>query len=235
MDDPLKFGFYVLLALPGFIFVQTRDYHLLREQRSQFEKTLDIILCSAGIWIIACVSPWWFPSNARALAFSQASIALRNSGAGLDWSKLLTTPWGEFFASVCGGTFLAANIWGMARKNPRVDTGMELITGRDWYPSVAKKFFAQNINQVVIVSTPDTRYMGILFTAPDTKEDPHIILSEVSRLPKPGEEPNIEELPLIRWVLIKFDDIIEIQALKPEALESTEPSAPGQEPERRRI
>jgi hypothetical protein len=219
MDDPLKFGLYALLLLPGFIFVQTRDYHLLREQRSQFEKTLDIILCSAAIWIIASVSPVWLPCGARRLAFCQATVALRNSANGLAWSNFLTTAWGEYYASVCVATFLPANIWGMIRKTAPLDTLVEQISGRDWYPSVAKKFFDQNINQVVIVDTRDTRYMGILFGAPDTKDDPHIILSEVSRLPKPGEQPaEIEQLPLVRWVLVKFDDIIEIQALKPETL-----------------
>jgi len=32
MDDPLKLGLYVLLLIPGFIFVQVREYHLLREK-----------------------------------------------------------------------------------------------------------------------------------------------------------------------------------------------------------
>jgi hypothetical protein len=222
MDDPIKIGVYVLLVLPGFIFVQTRDYHLLREQRSQFEKTLDIILCSAIIWILSSLSPIWLPSGVRILAFCQVGAVLQNSNAGLDWSKLLTPAVGEFFVSVCVMAFVAASAWGSLRKTPFVDVAIAWVTGRDWYPSVAKKFFDQNINRAVIVNTGDTRYMGVLFGAPDTKEDPHIILSEVSRLPKLGEEPKIEQLPLVRWVLIKFDDIVEVQALKPEALKSNE-------------
>jgi hypothetical protein len=75
----------------------------------------------------------------------------------------------------------------------------------------------------VIVETPAARYLGILFSAPDNKEDPHIILSEVSRLPRPSDAiQEIESLPLVRWVLIKFDDIVEIQALTSEAVESTD-------------
>ena len=34
MEDPFKLGLYVLLLLPGFIFVQVREYYLLREKRS---------------------------------------------------------------------------------------------------------------------------------------------------------------------------------------------------------
>jgi hypothetical protein len=67
-----------------------------------------------------------------------------------------------------------------------------------------QKFFDRNLNQVVIVETPETRYLGILFAAPDSKEDPHIVLSEVSRLPKLGDPSQ---------------DIIEIQALTSETLE----------------
>jgi Family of unknown function (DUF6338) len=67
MEDPFKLGLYVLLLLPGFIFVQVREYYLLREKRSQFEKTLDIILWSAALWIAACTLPLWWPWQAREL------------------------------------------------------------------------------------------------------------------------------------------------------------------------
>jgi len=40
-------------------------------------------------------------------------------------------------------------------------------------------------------------------------------------LPNPESQSNeIEPLPLVRWVLIRFDDIVEIQALTSEAVES---------------
>jgi len=86
-----------------------------------------------------------------------------------------------------------------------------------------QKFFVKNLNAAVIVETPAARYIGILFSAPDSKEDPHIILSEVSRLPRPSDaSQKIEALPLVRWLLIKFDDIIEIQALTSAAVEPIE-------------
>jgi len=223
MEEPLKVGIYVLLLLPGFILVQTRDYHLLREKRSQFETSLDIVLWSAAIWMIACASPVWWPSRFRSLALSEAWSALGNSAAvpGVDWRKLLTTDSAAFFGSVSLRAFLGATVWGIVRKSPYVDAIIQWATGRDWYPSVAQKFFDRNLNKVVIVGTPSTRYLGILFRAPDTKGDPHIILSEVSRLPNPESQSNeIEPLPLVRWVLIRFDDIVEIQALTSEAVES---------------
>ena len=160
--------------------------------------------------------------NPRILALREAKAALQDSTAGisLDWPKLLTTDAALFFASVCLWSFLGANLWGILRKTRYIDAVIRWITGRDWYPSVKQKFFDKNLNAAVIVETPTTRYLGILFSAPDTKEDPHIVLSEVSRLPKPGDAlQEIEPLPLVRWVLIKFDDIIEIQALTSAAVE----------------
>src|SRR5215469_5438459 len=110
MADPLKLGIYVLLLLPGFIFVQTRDYHLLREKRSQFETSLDILLWSAAIWMIACASPVWWPSHFRKLALGDASAALAGSAVGteFDWRKLLTADTAVFFGSVSLWAFITA-------------------------------------------------------------------------------------------------------------------------------
>lgn len=33
MIDLIQLGFYILFFIPGFIFVQTKDYHLLRENK----------------------------------------------------------------------------------------------------------------------------------------------------------------------------------------------------------
>jgi hypothetical protein len=49
--------------------------------------------------------------------------------------------------------------------------------------------------------------------------------TRVARLPKPGErstEP--EDLPYVRWVLVKFDDIVEMQALTREVEAHTDSS-----------
>jgi len=223
MEDPIRWGLYVLLLLPGFIFVQTRDGHLLREKRSQFEKTFEILLGSVVIWMIACVIPWpWFSFGHRRPALEQARSAFRYfaQGAGPDWPELLTTDSALFFGAVCLWAFLAASAWGYWRKKRGVDGLIRFVTGRDWYPSVAFKFFEQNIDRVLIVKTPDYRYMGTLHSAPDTKDDPYFILSEVAYFLKPGEEgQNPKPLPGVRWVLIKFSDIVEIQALTAAAAE----------------
>jgi hypothetical protein len=145
MEDALKIGTYILLILPGFIWVQTREYHLLREKRSQFEKTLEIILWSAAIWIIACASPYWFPTDSRNVALYEARGALQDSGTrvSLDWPRLLTTDAAAVFATVCFYSFLGANLWGILRKTRYVDAGIQLVTGRDWYPSSSKSFLTE--------------------------------------------------------------------------------------------
>lgn len=222
MGDPLQLGLYVLLLLPGFIFVQIREYHLLREKRSQFEKTLEIILWSAAIWILACGSPVWVPFGEwRTSTLAEASIAVQSPDVGTSpvWSALLTRKAAGFYVTVCLWSALAANGWGIARKSPLVDAVIRWLTGRDWYPSVALRFFSENVNRTIIVRTRANRYMGILFGAPDTKEDRYVILTSAFLLPEAGSpEPEIEPLPLVSQLLIKWDDIDEIQALTPDIL-----------------
>jgi hypothetical protein len=165
--------------------------------------------------LVAIQSPF------RRLGEARAALQDSAGDVSLDWPKLLTTDAALFFASVCLWSFIGANLWGILRKTAYVDAVIRWVTGRDWYPSVKQKFFDKNLNAAVIVETPTARYLGILFSAPDSKEDPHIILSEVSRLPRLGEaSKEIEPLPLVRWLLVKFDDIVEIQALTSEAVES---------------
>lgn len=212
MEDPLKLGLYVLLLLPGFILVQTREYYLLRENRSQFEKTLDMLLWSAAIWIVACSIPVWWPRSAdRDIALAKVGVAFKYSsiGSAPDWPEIFTPAAGIFFGSVCLWAFVSANLWGLFRKSARFNALVQWLTGRDWYPSVAHKFFYQNIGRVVVVGTPENRYLGVLHSAPDTKEDRYVILHRVARLPKFGESTtDPENLPYVRWVLIKFDDIV---------------------------
>ena len=57
MLDNFKIGLVVVLLLPGFIFIQVQEHHLLREKKPQFEKTLEIVLISCLIWIVALGCP----------------------------------------------------------------------------------------------------------------------------------------------------------------------------------
>jgi Family of unknown function (DUF6338) len=119
MEDPIRWGLYLLLVLPGFILVQTREYHLLLEKRSQFEKTLEILLWSAAIWMIACATPWSWPffgSRSTALNHARGAFRFFAQGAGPDWPELLTTDSAIFFGAICGWVFLIANLWEFAER-----------------------------------------------------------------------------------------------------------------------
>ena len=61
MIDLLDIGFYLLIFLPGFIFVQVIERHLLREKKPQFEKTIEIVLWSVLIWMVSLSIPIWWP------------------------------------------------------------------------------------------------------------------------------------------------------------------------------
>ena len=214
MGDVVKVGLYILLFLPGFIFVQTRDYHLVRSTKGQFEKTLDVILWSAILWIGACMSPIFCPYDAaRRQTLELVGAGLRNSNAmAVSWATTLNRPAAEFFVTVCIWAFFLANLWGLVRKQRRVDALIKFVTGRDWYPTVPFRFFSENIDKVIVVKTERGSYMGILSGAPDVSDDPYVILTHPAFLKnEPGSQP--EPLTLVRQLLIKYEDYDEIQAL----------------------
>ncbi len=111
-------------AVPGFIFVEVRDYHLLRERKPQFEKTLEIVLLSGIIWALALAVPWWplfGAARAAVVAAVQAAIDASQDGTHTlpDVSMALVrraADVAKFLESVSLWAFLAANIWGIFRK-----------------------------------------------------------------------------------------------------------------------
>jgi hypothetical protein len=69
-----------------------------------------------------------------------------------------------------------------------------------------------NINKAIEVTIKDTKYVGILYSAPDTKEDKHIIIVNPKLVIKTEKGYTLEELPLVDYIAIKFDDIDHIKA-----------------------
>ncbi len=240
--DVIKVGIYILLFLPGFIFVETCEFHLLRERKPQFEKSLEIILWSGLIWFVCIVAPSWWPfPDARSDATAWAERLLRDAGtknpasdagaggATTQMTGIAASTASRFGVSVCAWAFVVANLWGIFRKISVVDAVIRYCTGRDWYPSVSYKFFSENINRGVVVSLEDRRYIGVLFSAPDRKEDNHIILTGIAEVPKPidgashgGSYLRAEPLPLVDSILIKIDEIKEIQSLNQAVLRKIE-------------
>ena len=217
LDFP-KTGIYILLFLPGFIFVQTKEYHLLREKRPQFEKTLEVILFSAIIWMIALASPIWLLGvSAREEVLQVLNTVLEKDKMKSLLNEILKLKMASaiFFLSVCFWSFIFANLWGIIRKFPRFDSIIKGFTGRDWYPSVAFKFFKENLDRGVEVTVQDDKYLGVLYSAPDNKEDKYIVITKPHLLHESGK---IEPLTLVDYVVIKLDDISQIRSYKEEIL-----------------
>ena len=214
-DSLLKLSTYVILLIPGFIFVQILEHHLLREKKQQFEKTLEILLSSAFIWALSLSFPLWWPFGDardrvirimtdtiyRQIAFNVATKEYANPGE--DFAKL--------FFVICVWTFIAANGWGMIRKKRGIDAVIKTVTGRDWFPSVRFRFFQENLNKAIEVKAGDKRYLGILYSAPDSNEDRHIIV--INPLLINEKRRKIESLPLTKEIMFDLDDVSEVKSL----------------------
>ncbi len=214
MFEPLKIGIYILLFIPGFIFVQTREHHLLREKIPQFEKTLNIILWSTILWVISISFPYIpFANDAREIIFNSIyKLFVENKLNELPINLFeIRQSVLVFFLSVCFWTFILANIFGILRKWKLYNGIIKWITGRDWYPSVAFRFFHENMNKAVEIKTGENRYIGILYSAPDTIDDKYVIIIK-PYLIQPGKQKKLEELSIVDYIIIKLDDIDEIKA-----------------------
>ncbi len=223
MFDLFKIGVYILLFVPGYIFVQTKDHHLLREKKPQFEKTLEIVLWTAIIWVVAFSVPswsWCTGSRDAICSVINGSIAKKDGLAYLPVEIMRHgRSSGLLFLCVCFWSFFMSNIWGWARKKTWIDSYVKFITGRDWYPSVVFRFFSENIDKAVQVSVNGTKYIGILFSAPDTKEDKYIIITNPHQIvSNENGEFSLEKLELVDFMAIKFNNIDEIRAFSEELL-----------------
>ncbi|MDR3312245.1 MAG: DUF6338 family protein, partial [Spirochaetaceae bacterium] len=50
--NPISLILFILVFVPGYIFIHILDYHLVKGEKSQFEKTVQGILASTIIWVI---------------------------------------------------------------------------------------------------------------------------------------------------------------------------------------
>jgi len=179
--DPIKLGVFILAFVPGFIYIQVVDHYLLKSEKTQFEKTFQIILASTLIWLGALAFPYLFPAiGARNQILDIAKKLLIEQR---DWNQFFTKLLQNteslivLFFTVCLWSFIISNLWGMFRRIRPIDRVIRGITRRDWYSTVALRFFDENIDNDVLVTTVEgKRYVGILNGAPDDKNDNAIIL-----------------------------------------------------------
>jgi Family of unknown function (DUF6338) len=227
MFEPMNLGLYLLFFVPGFIFIQTIERHLVREKKPQFEKTIEIFLWSAFIWMIAIYVPLWVPfGSARENFLLSVREYLIPDLCELNHKVKIHNLLNNinngiaFFFTVCLWTFVIANIWGVIRKQKIVDALIKWLTGRDWYPSVSFKFFQNNIGKAIEVKVAEKQYLGILHSAPDTKEDKYIIVTEPYLLVNDKKGFHYEQMALVKSIIVKFEDISQINAYKEDILKS---------------
>ncbi|MEW6775673.1 MAG: DUF6338 family protein [Bdellovibrionota bacterium] len=230
LDNPFKLGLYVLALVPGYLFVQIKNHHLLREERSQFATSLEVIFASAIIWVIACLIPpvcLFYADPADLIRLARDAFAAQAESMSGEWERLLKEG-GLLILLICGWTFLFANIWGKLRQSVRFGSSLNRFFGRDWYPSVALRYYKESVGKVVVVQAGPDRYLGTLAAAPDRAGDGeisnnpsggHIILMNVSKLPPiaasgdPQQTIQPQELTQVDMLLLSVKNISEMRTL----------------------
>jgi len=201
-------GLYALLLIPGFIWVQVYEHYLLREKKEQFVKTLEIVLWSALIWAVSLLLPL-----RGAKLITEYFVGSAQGVNGLPKLATHSNDLLNFFGVVCVGTFLGANLWAKMRRVRWWNSAVLWLTGRDWYPTSSQKFFAENIGKIVwvVLKDKDRDYVGILYSAPDSAGDGHIILKN----PSVVADKKLNHMPINPYLLLRVDDIVEIRSVLP--------------------
>ena len=76
------------------------------------------------------------------------------------------------------------------------------------------------MSQAVEVKIGDKQYLGILHSAPDVKEDNHIIITSPHLLVKDKKGVRYEKMELVKSMIVKFDQIEQISSYKKTILKS---------------
>lgn len=236
MEDFLsgfKVGLIAIFLVPGYIFVAVVERHLLREKKSQFEKTFEITLISAILWMLAGVLPFWAPfGESRDEVYKVIIDLFKSESPKIAWlfkkRETFIIDFCKYFLSLCLWSFVTANFWGLIRKSGRVDAIMNLVTGRDWYPNVSFQFYKENLDKMIEFKIEDRRYIGVLFKAPDTVDDNYIIvknLHEIIPVKRRGkavpDKWEIQPLSLVNQMVLKLSEVKEIKSYKETVLTPT--------------
>ena len=210
--NPISLLLFILVFVPGYIFIHILDYHLVKGEKSQFEKTVQGVFASTIIWVIFLFIPT-IPliETKRKLIFDcifkifvfnkilddKAFNSVINAGLLLYFSVIIVS-------------VIVGNIWGWIRRRKRIDDCFRFFTGRDRYRTVSLRFFTEYFGSTIIVTNAGgKKYAGILTGAPDDSDDA-IILS------KPLVLENREFVRMRALaILLYLKDIDRIEVIKP--------------------
>ncbi|MGI5172838.1 hypothetical protein H0R92_04455 [Treponema sp. OMZ 840] len=169
----------VLLYAPGYIFIQTVDYFLLKREKSQFEKTIQGLLASAVIFVVFILCDFQILNTEKKAIINLFLLKIKHPEnvyiipVIIEKFKYL----GIFFLLLCLYSFVLACIYSIIRKTAFVSNIIQKITQRDYFQSVGLRFYSEAMNKVVIITmNNESKYLGSLIGAPDHENDKKIII-----------------------------------------------------------
>lgn len=169
----------ILLYVPGYIFIQTVDYFLLKREKSQFEKTIQGLLVSAVIFVLFILIDYQpFNSEKKAIInLLLLKIKQPNNAYIIPYIIEKMKYFGIFFILLCIYSFVLASLYSTIRKTNIVSMIVQKITGRDYFQNVELRFYSESINKVVVITmNQGNKYFGSLIGAPDQENDKKIII-----------------------------------------------------------
>jgi hypothetical protein len=213
--DIVQIVIFLLAFVPGFIFIQTIDHHLVKGEKSQFEKTIQILLASTIIWLISLFIPIFPIQNEKIKIINYIKNNLQDNIEVKVITKGLIIYFEDIikiYIFLCLYTFIFANLWGIIRRNNRIDNTIRMITKRDWYKTVSLRFYDENINSTIAITKKDkSRYIGILNGAPDDNTDNYILLLDPYIIEKKNKKYFLTKLAAISMIInLNEIDLIEV-------------------------
>lgn len=169
----------ILCYVPGYIFIHTVDYFLLKREKTQFEITIQGLLASVCLLIFFVIWPYQ-PFNAKKEFILQF---LLNFISSKDKEVLFTNISqnikyiGIIYFLLCLYSFVFSVLYSLIRRTKLISFIIQCVTKRDYFQSVFLRFFHESINKMAIVTLDDNvKYWGYIVGSPDNEQSNHIIL-----------------------------------------------------------
>ena len=188
--NPVSLVLFILVFVPGYLYISIVDYFLVRGKKSQFEKTVQGIIASIIIWIFS----WFFLTllsmipaikTQREIVASFIMLIINIESAPIKNPVQVISAGLLLLVLVLVISVVAGIAWGRIRRKDSVDGVFRSFTGRDWHKTIFLRFFTENMHKTIILTTIENKkYMGTLEGAsdnPDVQDDaimlysPHIV------------------------------------------------------------
>jgi hypothetical protein len=207
--NPVSLLLFILVLVPGYIFIHILDYYLVKGEKSQFEKTVQGIIASTIIWILFLFLPFMNEQKSVIIDYLR-KIVIGNNLVNEDTMSEVINAVLITYSIVFLVSLIIGNIWGLVRRHQKIDDIFRFFTGRDRYRTVSLRFFTEYYGATVVVTCSDSKkYTGVLCGAPDDSEDAIIIN-------KPFVIENNKFVRISATAMLLFlDKITRIEVIKP--------------------